>query len=223
MPRKGCDRLKPQKNRARDIGFYVLILLILLATVYTMTRNTQAKTYKYSEIYDLFKKEQVDSFYVDGTNLVLTLKADKAAAASATDTAPTTVTYQLSSFTVFYNDFNDMVDQWSAAGRENIFGSKVKVQEMQAESGAAGAVHGSLNAGALTTTYTASQGLLLMIPNMYKIAGELLPGVFHGHGGPAGHRVGLFLYRARAGGGLRGLRRGQSLPKRRFRAARCNP
>ena len=73
----------------------------------------------------------------------------------------------------------DYVDQWSAAGRKNIFGSTVKVQEMQAESGAAGAVHGSLNAGALTTTYTASQGLLLMIPNMYKIAGELLPGVFH--------------------------------------------
>ena len=73
----------------------------------------------------------------------------------------------------------DFVDQWSAAGRKNIFGSTVKVQEMQAESGAAGAVHGSLNAGALTTTYTASQGLLLMIPNMYKIAGELLPGVFH--------------------------------------------
>ena len=73
----------------------------------------------------------------------------------------------------------DYVDQWSAQGRKNIFGSTVKVQEMQAESGAAGAVHGSLNAGALTTTYTASQGLLLMIPNMYKIAGELLPGVFH--------------------------------------------
>ena len=73
----------------------------------------------------------------------------------------------------------DYVDQWSAAGRKNLFGSTVKVQEMQAESGAAGAVHGSLNAGALTTTYTASQGLLLMIPNMYKIAGELLPGVFH--------------------------------------------
>ena len=73
----------------------------------------------------------------------------------------------------------DYVDQWSAAGRKNIFGTTVKVQEMQAESGAAGAVHGSLNAGALTTTYTASQGLLLMIPNMYKIAGELLPGVFH--------------------------------------------
>ena len=73
----------------------------------------------------------------------------------------------------------DFVDQWSAKGQKNIFGSTVKVQEMQAESGAAGAVHGSLNAGALTTTSTASQGLLLMIPNMYKIAGELLPGVFH--------------------------------------------
>ena len=73
----------------------------------------------------------------------------------------------------------DYVDQWSAAGRKNIFGTTVKVQEMQAESGAAGAVHGSLNAGALTTTYTASQGLLLMVPNMYKIAGELLPAVFH--------------------------------------------
>ena len=73
----------------------------------------------------------------------------------------------------------DYVDQWSAQGRKNIFGSRVQVQEMQAESGAAGAVHGSLNAGALTTTYTASQGLLLMIPNMYKIAGELLPAVFH--------------------------------------------
>ena len=73
----------------------------------------------------------------------------------------------------------DLVDQWSAAGRKNIFGTRVRVQEMQAESGAAGAVHGSLNAGALTTTYTASQGLLLMIPNMYKMAGELLPAVFH--------------------------------------------
>ena len=73
----------------------------------------------------------------------------------------------------------DYVDQWSANGRKNIFGSTVKVQEMQSEAGAAGAVHGSLNAGALTTTYTASQGLLLMIPNLYKIAGELLPGVFH--------------------------------------------
>ena len=71
------------------------------------------------------------------------------------------------------------VDEWAAAGRKNIFGETVMVQEMQSEAGAAGAVHGSLQAGALTTTYTASQGLLLMIPNMYKIAGELLPGVFH--------------------------------------------
>ena len=73
----------------------------------------------------------------------------------------------------------DNVDQWSAAGRKNIFGNTVKVVEMQSEAGAAGTVHGSLAAGALTTTYTASQGLLLMIPNMYKIAGELLPAVFH--------------------------------------------
>lgn len=71
------------------------------------------------------------------------------------------------------------VDEWVAAGRKNIFGEKVTVQEMQSEAGAAGAVHGSLQAGALTSTYTASQGLLLMIPNMYKIAGELLPCVFH--------------------------------------------
>ncbi|MCQ2419454.1 MAG: pyruvate:ferredoxin (flavodoxin) oxidoreductase, partial [Clostridia bacterium] len=73
----------------------------------------------------------------------------------------------------------DYVDQWSAAGRKNIFGDTVKVVEMQSEAGASGTVHGSLAAGALTTTYTASQGLLLMIPNMYKIAGELLPAVFH--------------------------------------------
>ena len=71
------------------------------------------------------------------------------------------------------------VDEWAATGRKNIFGETVMVQEMQSEGGAAGAVHGSLQAGALTTTYTASQGLLLMIPNMYKIAGELLPCVFH--------------------------------------------
>ncbi len=73
----------------------------------------------------------------------------------------------------------EYVDDWAAAGRKNIFGETVLVQEMQSEGGAAGAVHGSLQAGALTTTYTASQGLLLMIPNMYKIAGELLPCVFH--------------------------------------------
>ena len=73
----------------------------------------------------------------------------------------------------------EYVDEWAAAGRKNIFGETVLVQEMQSEGGAAGAVHGSLQAGALTSTYTASQGLLLMIPNMYKIAGELLPCVFH--------------------------------------------
>ena len=71
------------------------------------------------------------------------------------------------------------VDEWAAQGRKNLFGDTVSVQEMQSEGGAAGAVHGSLQAGALTTTFTASQGLLLMIPNMYKIAGELLPSVFH--------------------------------------------
>ncbi|MDD4680715.1 MAG: pyruvate:ferredoxin (flavodoxin) oxidoreductase, partial [Clostridia bacterium] len=71
------------------------------------------------------------------------------------------------------------VDEWSAHGQKNIFGQEVKVVEMQSEAGAAGTVHGSLAAGALTTTYTASQGLLLMIPNMYKMAGELLPAVFH--------------------------------------------
>ena len=73
----------------------------------------------------------------------------------------------------------DYVDQWAAQGQKNIFGTTVKVIEMQSEAGAAGTVHGSLAAGALTTTYTASQGLLLMIPNMYKIAGELMPSVFH--------------------------------------------
>ncbi len=73
----------------------------------------------------------------------------------------------------------DSVDQWSAVGQKNIFGTQVNVMEMQSEAGAAGAVHGSLAAGAMTTTFTASQGLLLMIPNMYKIAGELLPSVFH--------------------------------------------
>jgi pyruvate-ferredoxin/flavodoxin oxidoreductase len=73
----------------------------------------------------------------------------------------------------------EYIDEWSAQGRKNIFGEVVKVAEMQSEGGAAGAVHGSLQSGALTSTFTASQGLLLMIPNMYKISGELLPGVFH--------------------------------------------
>jgi pyruvate-ferredoxin/flavodoxin oxidoreductase len=73
----------------------------------------------------------------------------------------------------------ELVDEWSAHGMKNIFGQQVRVAELQSEAGAAGAVHGSLQAGALTTTYTAAQGLLLMIPNMYKMAGELLPAVFH--------------------------------------------
>ena len=73
----------------------------------------------------------------------------------------------------------EYVDEWAAVGRKNMFGEKVQVQEMQSEAGAAAAMHGSLQAGALTSTYTASQGLLLMIPNMYKVAGELLPGVYH--------------------------------------------
>ena len=73
----------------------------------------------------------------------------------------------------------EVTDVWSANGRKNLFGEPVRISEMQSEGGAAGAVHGSLAAGALTTTYTASQGLLLMIPNMYKIAGELLPCVIN--------------------------------------------
>ena len=72
----------------------------------------------------------------------------------------------------------EFIDEWAAGGRKNIFGEEVKVVEMQSEGGAAGAVHGSLQSGALTSTFTASQGLLLMIPNMYKMAGELLPAVF---------------------------------------------
>ncbi|MFO7881772.1 MAG: pyruvate:ferredoxin (flavodoxin) oxidoreductase, partial [Kosmotogaceae bacterium] len=87
----------------------------------------------------------------------------------------------------------ELIDAWSAKGRKNLFGQTVNVVEMQAESGAAGAVHGSLTAGALTTTYTASQGLLLMIPNMYKISGELLPGVFHVSArAVAGHALSIF-------------------------------
>ena len=73
----------------------------------------------------------------------------------------------------------EYVDEWAANGLKNIFGEEVKVVEMQSEAGAAGALHGALQTGALTTTFTASQGLLLMIPNMYKMAGELLPAVFH--------------------------------------------
>ncbi|HNZ41011.1 MAG TPA: pyruvate:ferredoxin (flavodoxin) oxidoreductase, partial [Clostridia bacterium] len=85
------------------------------------------------------------------------------------------------------------VDEWAAFGQKNMFGQQVKVVELQSEAGAAGTVHGSLQAGALTTTYTASQGLLLMIPNMYKIAGELLPSVFHVSArAVAGHALSIF-------------------------------
>jgi pyruvate-ferredoxin/flavodoxin oxidoreductase len=87
----------------------------------------------------------------------------------------------------------ELADEWAAHGTKNIFGQTVKVVEMQSEGGASGAVHGSLQAGALTTTYTASQGLLLMIPNMYKIAGELLPAVFHVSARAlAGHALSIF-------------------------------
>ncbi len=87
----------------------------------------------------------------------------------------------------------EYVDEWAAYGQKNIFGQEVKVIEMQSEAGAAGTVHGSLQAGALTTTFTASQGLLLMIPNMYKISGELLPGVFHVSArAVAGHALSIF-------------------------------
>ncbi len=87
----------------------------------------------------------------------------------------------------------EYIDEWAAHGRKNIFGETVKVAEMQSEAGAAGAVHGSLQSGALTSTFTASQGLLLMIPNMYKISGELLPGVFHVSARSlAGHALSIF-------------------------------
>ncbi|MDD6770431.1 MAG: pyruvate:ferredoxin (flavodoxin) oxidoreductase [Inconstantimicrobium porci] len=100
------------------------------------------------------------------------------------NTAAAHVSYAFTDVTAIYpitpsSPMAEHVDEWAAQGRKNIFGQPVKIMEMQSEAGAAGAVHGSLQAGALTTTYTASQGLLLMIPNMYKIAGELLPGVFH--------------------------------------------
>jgi pyruvate-ferredoxin/flavodoxin oxidoreductase len=100
------------------------------------------------------------------------------------NTAAAHIAYMFSEVAAIYpitpsSNMAEFVDEWSANGRKNIFGETVKVTEMQSEGGAAGAVHGSLQAGALTTTFTASQGLLLMIPNMYKIAGELLPAVFH--------------------------------------------
>ncbi|MDW7690690.1 pyruvate:ferredoxin (flavodoxin) oxidoreductase [Flammeovirgaceae bacterium SG7u.111] len=100
------------------------------------------------------------------------------------NTATTHVAYAFSEVAAIYpitpsSDMGEKADAWAAVGRKNIFGEKLSVVQMQSEAGAAGAIHGSLSAGALTTTFTASQGLLLMIPNMYKIAGEMMPTVFH--------------------------------------------
>ncbi|MDX1763916.1 MAG: pyruvate:ferredoxin (flavodoxin) oxidoreductase, partial [bacterium] len=100
------------------------------------------------------------------------------------NTAAAYVAYAMSDVAAVYpitpsTPMGEMSDEWAADGRKNLFGQSMRVSVLQSEAGAAGAVHGSLAAGALTTTFTASQGLLLMIPNMYKIAGELLPGVFH--------------------------------------------
>ncbi|MGF2052003.1 pyruvate:ferredoxin (flavodoxin) oxidoreductase [Enterococcus casseliflavus] len=100
------------------------------------------------------------------------------------NTAAAYISYSFTELAAIYpitpsSTMAELVDQWSAQGKHNLFGQPVKVVEMQSEAGAAGVVHGSLKTGALTTTYTASQGLLLMVPNMYKIAGEMLPGVFH--------------------------------------------
>jgi len=114
------------------------------------------------------------------------------------NTAAAHVAYAFSDVAAIYpitpsSPMGEVADTWAAHGRKNIFGQALQVTEMQAESGAAGAVHGSLVAGALTTTFTASQGLLLMIPNMYKIAGELLPGVFHVTArAVAGHALSIF-------------------------------
>jgi len=100
------------------------------------------------------------------------------------NTATTHIAYALSDTAAIYpitpsSTMGEVADEWAAKGQKNIFGQTVTIREMQSEAGAAGAVHGCLAAGALTTTFTASQGLLLMIPNMFKIAGELLPAVFH--------------------------------------------
>ena len=100
------------------------------------------------------------------------------------NTAASHVAYAFSDVAAIYpitpsSPMAEVADEWAAGGRKNLFGQKVRIAEMQSEGGASGAVHGSLKGGALTTTFTASQGLLLMIPNMYKISGELLPGVFH--------------------------------------------
>lgn len=114
------------------------------------------------------------------------------------NTAAATIAYAVSEVAAIYpitpsSNMAEACDEWAAEGKKNIFGQSMKIVEMQSEAGAAGAVHGSLSAGALTTTFTASQGLLLMIPNMYKIAGELLPTVFHVSARAiAGHALSIF-------------------------------
>ncbi len=114
------------------------------------------------------------------------------------NTAASYVAYAFTDVAAIYpitpsSNMAENIDEWAAHGQKNIFGQEVKVVELQSEAGASGAVHGSLTAGALTSTFTASQGLLLMVPNMYKIAGELLPGVFHVTGRAiAGHALSIF-------------------------------
>ena len=114
------------------------------------------------------------------------------------NTAAAHVAYAFSDVAAIYpitpsSPMAENCDDWAGQGRKNIFGNVLKIAEMQSEAGAAGAVHGSLAAGALTSTFTASQGLLLMIPNMYKIAGELLPSVFHVSArSVAGHALNIF-------------------------------
>ena len=105
------------------------------------------------------------------------------------NTAVANIAYLFSEHAAIYpitpsSPMAENIDEWAAHGKKNLWGETVKVTEMESEGGASGAVHGSLQAGVLTTTYTASQGLLLMIPNMYKIAGEMLPAVFCGYAGP---------------------------------------
>ena len=100
------------------------------------------------------------------------------------NTAAATVAYAFSEVAPIYpitpsSDMSELIDAWAANNKENIFGEQVQVTELQSEAGAAGAMHGALSAGVLATSFTSSQGLLLMIPNMYKMSGELLPGVIH--------------------------------------------
>ena len=113
-------------------------------------------------------------------------------------TAATHVAYAFSEVATIYPitpvaSMGETADKWAVAGRKNLFGSTMEVREMESELGAAGATHGALAAGALATTFTASQGLLLMIPNMFKISGELLPAVFHvGARSVAAHALSIF-------------------------------